>query len=687
VFAYRSGLTIKAVRFNSTGKPETTARQNQKRRHSGGRTRISKFVLAEGRQMLERNRGPIGASEPLTHMRVITSDAAPQWAGLADATDEAKFCSAWLSAQCARITGVLGALLMMPPPARGLTVASTSWPARNPHVEDLMRLAERASAQCRAVSVQARRELDQLSTPTCGVMLALPLGPASEPVAVVAVALAWGSSTAQSPESVVEQLRWGAGWLEALPWAARSKGLARNSERAASLLDLLAVAGAQPRMQGMALAIVNDLVTRLRCDRVSMGLVRRNGSIRLRALSHSASFKGQGRLVDTIQNAMEEALDQRSSIAHPPLPTTSHAVAMAHQALAHSARAPGAVAMSVILTSGKGEPIGALTFERHRSEPFDEDALDLAQAIGTFVGPVVEMQLHTNRFVSGRVVDAVGDGSAALLGPRRISLKLAVAGLAGLALYLIFATAEHRITAKSVLEGELQRAAVAPFDGFIRSAAVRAGDTVTRGDLLVMLDDRDLVLDQLKWRAERDKLSQREREALAKHDRSNVVVLAAQLRQAESQLALAQEKLARARIVAPFDGIVVSGDLSQMLGSPVEKGKTLFELAPLDSYRLVIHVDERDVRYASLNQRGIVALAGMPGDPVPLIVTKIMPVNVAEEGRNSFRVEARLTEARSNLRPGMEGIAKIESGPASLMWIWTRSLIDWFRLMSWKHLP
>ncbi len=440
-------------------------------------------------------------------------------------------------------------------------------------------------------------------------------------------------------------------------------------------------------MQGMAVALVNDLATRLQCDRVSLGLVKRNGSIRLRAISHSASFKAQARLVEAIENAMEEALDQRSSIAYPPLPTTRHAVALAHQALAQSARVVGASVTSVILVNGNGHSIGALTFERHGSEPFDKDTLQLAQGVGGLLGPVVGLQIQTSKLISGRLADMVADGSVALLGPRRISLKLAVAGLVGLVLFLVFAKAEHRVTAKSVIEGEMQSAAVAPFDGFIRSALARAGDIVKRGDLLVALDDRDLVLEQMKWRAERDKASQKQREALAKHDRSNQIVLAAQIRQAESQLALADEKLARSRIVAPFDGIVVSGDLSQMLGSPVEKGKALFELAPLDSYRVVIHVDERDVRYVSTNQKGIVALAGMPGDPLPLIVTKIMPVNVAEEGRNSFRVEARVTQPGSSLRPGMEGVAKIETGERSLLWIWTRSLMDWLRLVAWKYLP
>ena len=124
-----------------------------------------------------------------------------------------------------------------------------------------------------------------------------------------------------------------------------------------------------------------------------------------------------------------------------------------------------------------------------------------------------------------------------------------------------------------------------------------------------------------------------------------------------------------------------------MLGSPVEKGKALFEIAPLNSYRLIVQVDERDVRYISVGQSGTVALAGMPGDPLPMTLSKITPVTVAEEGRNSFRVEARLSELGLHLRPGMEGVAKIEAGRRSIVWIWTHPVVDWLRLAAWKYLP
>jgi len=638
--------------------------------------------------MLEAERSRARASEQAPSLRVIAGEPSgpPHWTGLVDAGNEAVFCSAWLASQCAHIAGITAGLLMMPPPAKGRTVASTSWPERNPYLKDLMRLAERASLERRALVSPARAVSENVAAQAVSLFLALPLGPGSEPIAIIAVALAPGSS-ATLAERVAEQLRWGAGWLEALPWALRSKELTLDSARAASCMDLLAAIGEQHRLHATATTLANDLASRLRCDRVSVGVTRRNGSVRLRAISHSAGFKGQGRLVDAIENAMEEALDQRSSVAYPPLPPTERAVTMAHRALTEMIRAPGAAILSVVLAGSNGELVGAITFERHRNARFDAEALQMAEAIAALVGPVIGLQLRANRVLAGSLIDRVGDGFAALVGPRRPGLKLTAFSVLAVASFLAFATAEHRVTAKSVLEAEVQRAAVAPFDGFIRSAPVRAGDTVKSGDLLAALDDRDLVLDRLKWRAERDKLVQKHREALAKHDRTNLVVIETQIRQAESQLALAEEKLARTRIQAPFDAIVVFGDLSQMLGSPVEKGKTLFELAPLASYRVIIQVGERDVRYISVDQQGILALEGMPGDPLPLSLTKITPVTVAEEGRNSFRVEARLTGLSPELRPGMEGVAKIETGQRPIVWIWTRSVIEWLRLAAWKYLP
>ena len=61
---------------------------------------------------------------------------------------------------------------------------------------------------------------------------------------------------------------------------------------------------------------------------------------------------------------------------------------------------------------------------------------------------------------------------------------------------------------------------------------------------------------------------------------------------------------------------------------------------------------------------------------------------LAEAARSLPDVEARLTDtADLRLRPGMEGIAKIDAGSHSLVWIWSHSVIEWLRLTAWKFLP
>jgi RND family efflux transporter MFP subunit len=233
----------------------------------------------------------------------------------------------------------------------------------------------------------------------------------------------------------------------------------------------------------------------------------------------------------------------------------------------------------------------------------------------------------------------------------------------------------------------VQRAAVAPFDGHIIQADVRAGDTVRAGQILARLDDRDLRLEQTRLSAEREQLLRRQRQALAAQDRAAMVVIAAQIAQTEAQLSMITDRLGRAEVVAPFDGVVVSGDLTQLLGAPIEQGKVLFQIAPLDSYRVILEVDERDIDAVAVHQRGTLTLSGLASRPLDFRVRQITPVSVAQDGRNFFRVEAAIESPSDRLRPGMEGVGKIAVGERNLFWIWTHSLTDWLRWWIWKELP
>ena len=129
---------------------------------------------------------------------------------------------------------------------------------------------------------------------------------------------------------------------------------------------------------------------------------------------------------------------------------------------------------------------------------------------------------------------------------------------------------------------------------------------------------------------------------------------------------------------------MVSGDLSQSLGVPVQRGQVLFELAPLDSYRVILEVDEREIREVVVGQLGTLTLAGLPGETLPLKVAKITPVSTVEEGRNFFRVEARLEKPSALLRPGMQGVGKVYVDRRKELWIRTHKLKESVRLWWWS---
>jgi multidrug resistance efflux pump len=228
---------------------------------------------------------------------------------------------------------------------------------------------------------------------------------------------------------------------------------------------------------------------------------------------------------------------------------------------------------------------------------------------------------------------------------------------------------------------------VAPFSGYISEAPVRAADLVRAGQVLAVLDDRELRLERAKLESLRDQLDRQRGLALAQGNAAQINIARAQIDQTSARIALVDDQLGKTRVVAGFDGIIVTGDLRESLGAPVDKGQVLFEIAPLDAYRLVVQVDERDINDVVVGQRGQLRLASAPFDPIPFTVEKIVPVAIARDGRNFFRVEGRLEHAHERLRPGMEGVAKIDIGRRRLAAIWTRSALDWARLTLWTWWP
>ncbi|MBQ0785430.1 MAG: HlyD family efflux transporter periplasmic adaptor subunit, partial [Amphritea sp.] len=274
-----------------------------------------------------------------------------------------------------------------------------------------------------------------------------------------------------------------------------------------------------------------------------------------------------------------------------------------------------------------------------------------------------------------------------LFGAGYLGRKLILLSIALICLFFTFAMGTYRVAADSQLEGEVRRAIVAPFDGYLDDAMVKAGDRVRAGEEMSRLDDRDLTLEKLGYLSAQAKLQRQYEEAVAQRDRAEAKVLQAQLEQSRAELDLVESKLQRTRLKAPFDGLVVSGDLSQRLGSSVGQGELLFEVSPLDNYRIIIWIDEHRMLDITEGQQGKLVLNSLPEENFRFTLRRVTPVTEARDGGNFFRVEAELLDPSPVLRPGMGGVAKVEVDERRLIWIWTYPLIQWFKLKLWAWMP
>lgn len=596
-------------------------------------------------------------------------------ARLSAANDPAVFAAAWLDAVASLTDGMQQGLVVLAAMRGGRNEPVAAWPSNAVPEGALLAAVDGAVRGGRIVvqTVEARRHAGETAP-----LLAIgyPVAVAGRVRGAAGVVVTPG---AEDPQAVIDRIAWGCGWIEAL-LRRRSVSL---GDRIGTVMELLATGLHHDRFQEAATAVATEFAGVFGCERVSIGF-RRGSHVKLAALSNSAAFGKRANLVRAIELAMEESTDQQTIIVVPALDGQEQIV-RAHQALS---REHGQNAICTVPLTEGNRVLGAITLERPADKPFDPPSIQLCEHIGVLLGPVLKLKRDEDRWIARKALDSLIAFLVRLFGPRHVALKLSALAAVAVVAFLVFARGDYRVTADGSLEGTIQRALAAPVAGYLSDAQSRAGDIVKAGQVMATLDDRDLRLERLKWATQRAKQQREYSDALAKQELAKAQVLRTQIEQADAQLTLLDEQLSRLKITAPFDGVVVSGDLSQQLGAPVERGNTLFEVAPLKEYRIVLKVDERDIVDVAPGLSGELVLSSAPDRGFPFQVEKITPVSTPQEGRNFFRVEARPTSGNTEvLRPGMQGVAKITIDERRLAWIWSHKVVHWLRMFIWSWWP
>lgn len=577
----------------------------------------------------------------------------------------------WLSEQCSAIPGVRNALVLVGTRA-GQPFPAAVWPvaSRSPtEVYTTARDTLLAKLPIQRVSPSANSQNRVFS-------LTIGLGER----AVGALALAVDPRETPSDQFVLGKLQPAIAKLQ--PIVAALQAASPGSSEALRLsATILAHAG----FEQACTAFANEVGNLFRCHRVSIGLARKS-SIRVAAVSHGSGAIGNSEAFAEIEAAMEEAMDQASPVLYPPAKNAPARIVLAHAALAKST--PGSI-LTVPLVVGD-EVVGAITLEGPAEAGFNDDEQALLEHLIALLAPLLILKKRAEESAWQRSRSEMARLWGQFRAPGVNRVKLVAGGLAAVLLLMTAVPVPHRVTAPARVEGEVQRVLASPGDGFLQQVYARPGDEVRQDQPLVELAQQDLLLEERKWQSE---MAQHEKAfggAMSKGDRTQLAVSMARMHEAQAQLSLVQQHLARSSLVAPFDGIVTEGELAQSLGSPVKKGQVLMTVAPRGRYRIVVEVDESDIAHVHPGQEGSLAPTARPGDGQAFVVSRITPVATTIETRNVFEVEGRIEERRAaaadseSLRPGMKGVAKIQVGYRSLGWIFLHRPVNWLRLNFWR---
>ncbi len=606
------------------------------------------------------------------------------WDAFTQAKSADEFCHAWLVLVCAQVPSSRGAAILVEGVEANTFVPIAAWPEATADMARLSAVVERSLKEKRGVVLPDVKNGVRITNIAYPVMVGERVG------GVVALDTAGSDAEVQA---ALHTIHWGCAWLSNMFVRRDLELAAQGTERVGSVLEVVAIALRHGKFQQALFEVANELRQRFAGSRVAIGLAR-HATVKVLALSEAATFEKHTAIVKAYTRAMEEVYDH----GKPVCVSTRNRSADTQSAQHAQEEPPHPQHLALLACSGDTDVlsyplihgtrcIGVLVVEKSAESGFGAADLAWMEAFAALLTPIVDQRRAAERSAAGRMLDEGRTLLNKFFGPRHLVWKAAGSLTLLVLAVLVLVQMEYRVGAKTVIEGEVQRVAAAPFEGFIGASFVRAGDTVKKGQVLAQLDDRDLKIEQVRWASERDQYDNKLREAMASSDMTALQVLGAQLRQSQAQLALVTEKIERAHLTAPYDGLVVSGDLSQQIGSPVETGKKLFEIAPLQSYRVILQVDEREIRHVMPDQRGQMVITGIASDPLPLHVLKVTPVATAQDGKNFFRVEARLERTSALLRPGMEGVGKIEVGRRRLWWILTHSFTDWLTLSLWTWMP
>lgn len=215
--------------------------------------------------------------------------------------------------------------------------------------------------------------------------------------------------------------------------------------------------------------------------------------------------------------------------------------------------------------------------------------------------------------------------------------------------------------------------------GTIVRMPVEIGSNVSRGDLLVQIDPRDVQNQYDQAAADVGSATVQRAVALAQRNRSTDlfkqnIITAQEMEQAtlafanadanvikaRTNLSIARVRLQDATVTAPTNGTIIERPVSvgmviSSATSSASGGTTILKMADLSKVRMRAFVNETDIGNVKPGQTATVTVDAFPNRRFVGIVERVEPQAIVQSSVTMFPVLVNLNNADGALKPGMNG--------------------------------
>lgn len=502
---------------------------------------------------------------------------------------------------------------------------------------------------------------------------------------------------------------------------AEAERRAQELERLKAAMEVLSAANGPAHFIAAAMALCNELSARWRAERVGLGFLK-GRYVRLMALSHTEKITRHMQLVQDIESAMEECLDQDVEITFPP-PKEATFVYRATDHLAQRHGPSAVISLPLRRVDAKhrnderfGNVVAVLTVERKADKPFTlQEVETLRLTADLFTARMVDLY-ENDLWIGAKAARGTRRSLAWAVGAKHTWAKLAAVAVSGFIAFATLVKGPYRAEAPFEIQAVEKQTINMPYTGTLATVNVDVNDMVFTPETGKAYDDLN-AMSPLAWvlpvdhpptvlaevdssLAEQDALkaqgqfwnawNQRDADMSAEaqpDQKARVSMDTAQIAVAKSQWDKDQLLIAQAKIHSPINGRIFAGEWKQKIGESVQLGQELFEVGQ-GALRAELRVPDEEITELMAGQTGVLKTTSYPDRPIRFTVETIPPEAAVVATNNVFKVRVALDAKDSAwLGPasvGMQGLAKVDiSRDHCYGWIWTHRMVDWVRMKLW----